>query len=724
MPDLLRTLTVVEASRDVAVRHCGRLFALLGATVFRAPGGDDGMIGYGGDAGEAFGRWLDFGKREGEAATADLVIGGLDAAGLSAGERLSGELGAMHLEMRWFHPDGPYADWPGTDEVIQALTGLVYAFGPAEGPPTLAQGHGPQVSAALAAFNAAMGALFAQPRPRRISVCVHEAHMCLTETGAVSALMEGGLAVRLGVNRFVPTYPCGSYPTTDGWLGVTALIPAQWKAFCELIGREAMAREPRYATSVERLLLADEIDPLVADAVSKGSTDRWVQGGLERRIPLTPMADLAGLPQEPHWRQRGAFAPFDAEGRVGPTLPYRFAHRGESGVRFAGGPPSAPLRGLRVVDFSMGWAGPLCTRTLADLGADVIKIESEGHPDWWRGWETDQSGDPPPRETKYNFISVNRNKRGVVLDVTTPDGLAKAKALIGDADVFVENYAPGAMEKLGLGAEVRRALNPQLISISMPAFGLGGPLSGIRAYGSTVEQASGMPFANGRDDWAPCLQHVAFGDPIGGLNAANALLAALWGRAEHGGAEIDLAQVACLFAYAADALIAQQDCDGPLPRTGSRRPRAAPTCVVRGLEPDTWLALSVQSAEAWRGLCQVIGAEAWLEDPELATVAGRNRHADRIEAAVAAWAFGLTPDAAALALQARGVAAAPALRVDQLGYDVQLASTGFWAEMERAYVGRYITPAAPFAYDGQRPALRLPAPTLGQHTDEVLAPLR
>lgn len=723
MPELLRTLTVVEASRDVAVRHCGRLFARLGATVFRAPGGDDGTIGYGGDAGEAFGRWLDFGKRDGKSTAADLVIGGLDAPGLSAGERLSSELGAMHLEMRWFHPDGPYAAWPGSDEVIQALTGLVYSFGPAEGPPTLAQGHGPQVSAALTAFNAAMGALFAQPRPRRVSVCVHEAHMCLTETGAVSALMEGGLAVRLGVNRFVPTYPCGSYPTTDGWLGVTALIPAQWKAFCELIGREAMAREPRYATSVERLLLADEIDPLVAEAVSKGPTDRWVQGGLARRIPLTPMANLAQIPHEPHWRDRGAFEPFDGDGRMGPTLPYRFRHGDGGQAPFVGGPTTAPLRGLRVVDFSMGWAGPLCTRTLADLGADVIKIESEGHPDWWRGWETDQSGDPPPRETKFNFISVNRNKRGVLLDVTTPDGLAKAKALIAGADVFVENYAPGAMDKLGLGADVRRALNPQLISISMPAFGLGGPLSGIRAYGSTVEQASGMPFANGHDHWPPCLQHVAFGDPIGGLSAANAILAALWGRETDGGVEIDLAQVACLFPYAADALIAQQFQKDPLPRTGSRRPRAAPVCVVPGAETDTWLTVAAIDEDAWRALCRIIRAKAWIDDPAFATAEGRNRQVDQIEAAVANWAGRMAPDVAADLLQAVGVPAAPVLRVDQLGYDPQLASTGFWAEMERAYVGRYITPAAPFAYDGERPALRFPAPTLGEHTAEVLAGL-
>jgi crotonobetainyl-CoA:carnitine CoA-transferase CaiB-like acyl-CoA transferase len=178
-----------------------------------------------------------------------------------------------------------------------------------------------------------------------------------------------------------------------------------------------------------------------------------------------------------------------------------------------------------------------------------------------------------------------------------------------------------------------------------------------------------------------------------------------------------------LFAYAADALIAQQFCEGPLPRTGSRRPRAAPVCVVRGHEPDTWLTVAVSDTSSWRGLCEVIGAESWLENPDFATAQGRRQRADEIEAAIAAWSGSRTPEAAAAGLQARGVAAAPVLRTDQLGYDPQLASTGFWAEMERAHVGRYITPSAPFAYDGQRPALRLPAPTLGQHTVEVLGHL-
>ena len=198
---------VVEAGRDVALRYCGRLFAQLGATVVRAPSGDDELIGYGGAAGSAYGRWLDQGKRaELPAGRVDLVLAGLYGAGVAAGQALADGLpGAPSLlALTWFHPDGPYGDWRGTDELMLALCGLAYPFGEAAGPPTLAQGHGPQIAAGVVAFNAALGALIASPRPRRIAVNVFEAFMCLTETGAVSALMEGGGSVRLGVNRFVP----------------------------------------------------------------------------------------------------------------------------------------------------------------------------------------------------------------------------------------------------------------------------------------------------------------------------------------------------------------------------------------------------------------------------------------------------------------------------------------------------------------------------------------
>lgn len=722
---LLDGLVVVERSRDVAVRYCGRLFAQLGARVSRAAGGDDTGIGYGGKAGEAYGRWLDDGKTtaapEGHV---DLVIAGLDEASSAAGEAFAQAHPSQPslLVINWFHPDGPYAAWRGTDEIIQALTGLVYGLGPAAGPPVIAQGHGPQLTAGVVAFNAAMGALFAKPRPRRIETNVFEAYLCLHETAAVSALVEGGVQVRLGVNRMAPVYPGASYRSADGWVGVTAVTPSQWRAFARLIGRSDLADDVRYTTSLERLMLADEIDAIVTPIMPTRSTDEWVRMGIEARVPITGVPDLASLPSAPHWKARGAFAAV-GDGPVGPTIPWRADLTGRALPPLAGGQAMTPLKGLKVVDFTMGWAGPLATRNLADLGADVVKIESAQHQDWWRGWETDQSGDPPPQETKFSFISVNRNKRGVVLELDTEEGLAHARALVARADILVENFGEGVLEKLGLGVAARREINPDLLALTMPAFGAGGPLSGVRAYGSTVEQASGLPHANGEAHWPPSLQHVAFGDPLCGHFGAAGLLAAIWGRKTHGGGEIDMAQVACLFQYSADALIAQQFTDGPLPRTGSRRPRGAPVCVVATQDENAWLAVAAVVEGSWHGLAGLLGRDDWRSDPGLATIAGRNARAGEIEAAVAAWAKDQDAGEAAWTLQRHGVPAAPVLRVDQLSYEAQLADTGFWPEIERRYVGRHIIPATPFLYDRVRPEIRNPAPTLGQHTAEVLAEL-
>jgi crotonobetainyl-CoA:carnitine CoA-transferase CaiB-like acyl-CoA transferase len=426
------------------------------------------------------------------------------------------------------------------------------------------------------------------------------------------------------------------------------------------------------------------------------------------------MAAPLELPDQPHWAARGDFAAFDGTGVRAPTLPFHATFTGEGRPwRSAAG---APLAGLKVVDFSMGWAGPLAARTLADLGADVVKVEAAGHHDWWRGWEA--VGDPTFIETRHNFIDMNRNKRGIDIDLATPAGVAAAKALVAGADVVVENYAAGVMDKLGLGQAVQRRLSPDVISVSMPAFGAGGPLSNIRAYGSTVEQASGLPFINGEAHWPPANQHVAYGDPLAGLFGAAAALSSLYGRGRLGGADIDLSQVAGLFQYGADGFVAWGLAGRPVARTGQRRARAAPVCVLPGPEPETWLAVVVDGDAAWRGLCGVLGRS----DTDL-TLAQRQAGADAIEAAIAGWAAGLDPAEAAQRLQAAGVPAAPVQRIHTLTWDPQLDAAGFWPVMHRAFVGEHRVAAAPFAYDGVRPALRLPAPTLGEHTPEILASL-
>ncbi|MFI4933607.1 MAG: CoA transferase, partial [Caulobacterales bacterium] len=549
----LAGLTVAEIGGEIATRYCGRLLAVLGASVVRAPGGEGG----GAAPDPLFAAWLDEGKTivatAGEALdvlaegppAGRLVIAGQTreaVAGVEARLATLAEPPAL-LAITWFDPRGPYAPWRANDPIMQAMSGVAFPFGPIEGPPVLSQGYAPQMVGGLTGFIAALAALIpAQPTVRRIETNIFEAALCFMETGSVAAAALGLESHRLGVNRFVPTCPSGVFRSRDGFIGVTALTPAQWRSLAELIGRPDMGRDPRYASSIERLMAADELDAVLIPTFLEHPTDWWVAEGDKRRIPITPAPPPRELPDLPHWRERGSFAPVASSRAEGPTLPYRFVFEGERSGRPSGG-AAGPLAGIRVADFSMGWAGPLGARLLADLGADVLKVESTGKPDWWRGWEVVPDADPPPTELPRNFMAVNRNKRGLDLDLASPSGLAAAEAIIARSDVVIDNQGPGVMDKLGLGPEEQRRLNPRTVSLSMPPFGRTGPLAGLRAYGSTVEQASGMPFVNGHDDWDPCQQHVAYGDPVAGLYAAAAALVGLYARERLGGAEIDLCQV-------------------------------------------------------------------------------------------------------------------------------------------------------------------------------------
>lgn len=246
--------------------------------------------------------------------------------------------------------------------------------------------------------------------------------------------------------------------------------------------------------------------------------------GLKRKIPIVPVPDLSALLQDQEKIERGAIVPIllgqeraltaGSMQRLTLTPPRRGGKVPSPGERQSssstddrpkptnrasifsgsGSPAEQPLFGTRVIDFSMGWAGPLCTRTLADLGADVIKIEAIQYPDCWRG--VDRRPDYVNRqmhEKTLRFCMMNLNKRGITLDLTRPDGLALAERLIESADVVVDNYSVDVLPRLGLGYEVLRRLNPRLVVMSMSAFGKNSVFRDCRAYGSTLEQASGLP---------------------------------------------------------------------------------------------------------------------------------------------------------------------------------------------------------------------------------------
>jgi crotonobetainyl-CoA:carnitine CoA-transferase CaiB-like acyl-CoA transferase len=721
---------VAELGGDVAVRYCGRSFARLGAQVWRAAGeGADGL-----DPG--FAAWLDEGKAamvSPEAALRALTeaapehrlaIAGQTARDITDAETRLAPLpdAPPLLAITWFDPRGAYANWRANDPIIQAMSGVAFGFGEPQGPPTLSQGHAPQVLGGLTGFIAGLAALVGEGRPRRIEASVFEAALCFTETGAVSAVALGFESRRLGVNRFSPSWPCGIYQAADGYIGVTALTYPQWSALARLIGRDDLAAAPHLRASLQRLAAADALDPILAEVLKTRPVAYWVAQGDALRIPLTPADPPGALPDVPHWRARRAFAPI-AGGAQAPTSPFRFEFDGARRPRPHGG-AAGPLAGVRVADFSMGWAGPLATRYLGDLGADVLKIESHARRDWWRGWDPSPDADPPPYELPRNFMAVNRSKRGLDLDLARAADHAAAAAIVRAADVVLDNQGPGVMDKLGLGPADQRRLNPAVISVSMPPFGASGPLSGLRAYGSTVEQASGMPFVNGWEAWDPSQQHVAYGDPVAGLYAAAAALVGLYARERLGAARIEVCQVECLFQLAADSIIAEQMRGSRLPRLGSRRPGMAPCCVVRGAGGgESWLAVAADSDAAWRALARAIDRPDLADDASLATLAGRKRREDEIETAIAAWAAEHEPRAAAEALQAAGVPAAAVAPTHELFADPHLQDCGYWAVQERRYIGVHFTPQPPFRHDGARPDVVRAAPTLGEHTEEVLAEL-
>jgi crotonobetainyl-CoA:carnitine CoA-transferase CaiB-like acyl-CoA transferase len=499
----LSDLVVVEVSGDVATRYSGKLFAEHGARVVSAFQPDNSHIGYGGAASAAYAAWLDDGKERASAVSGlpepDLVIAGQAPSDIARAEAVIAGMKRrpLLLALTWFGENGPYADWRGSDGIIQAMSGIAYAFGKPEGPPTLPQGHAPQIVAGVTAFIAALAALLGRRQGRvanRVDVSVLESYICLAETSGPSFDKGGPAAIRRGINRFSPTYPQTIYPAADGWIGVTALTPQQWRGLCEMVGLPELARDPAYATTDQRMAAADQVDALLAPALAKRSAAALLLEGQKRRVPLGPVPTTEELLETPHWRERNSFRKFkgNAFGFEGPAMPFRLNGRGPAPPALPA--PKAqgvgPLAGLRVLDLSMGWSGPLCGRHFADLGAEVIKVEGCGHPDWWRGWNGPEAGDPPPYEIRPNFNAMNRNKRGITLDLRNARGCEIVRRMAADSDLLIENYAPGVLDRLGLSAEALAKVNPNIVYISMGAFGSTGRWSEFRAYGSTTEQVS------------------------------------------------------------------------------------------------------------------------------------------------------------------------------------------------------------------------------------------
>lgn len=394
--------------------------------------------------------------------------------------------------------------------------------------------------------------------------------------------------------------------------------------------------------------------------------------------------------------------------------------------------PVLPLEGIRVLDLTTSWAGPWCTKILGDLGAEVIKIEAiqaydltrgpAGREDW-RAYARRGSGDPP-YERADSFLKPNRNKLGITLNLKDPRGAELFRALARLSDVVAENYAPGEMEKFGLGFPSLQALNPRLVLLRMPAIGAEGPERDYVGFGTTIEMLSGLTELTGYVDGPPMKSGFWYGDPISGIHAAGAVLMALWERELTGrGQIVEVAQLETLTEFAADAVL-QYVVNGSLyQRMGNRDLEACPQGCYPARGEDAWLVLTVCNAEQWQGLARLLCREEWLRDPSMQTAAGRRARQDEIDQAISAWSAALDRDEAVRVLLEAGIPAAPVYVNRDIFADPHVRERGFFEEVTHPVAGTHEYPASAWLLDGARLRTRLPAPLLGQHNREVLGRL-
>ncbi len=655
--------------------------------------------------------------------------------------------GLIVTAISWFGEDGPYRDFEGTDAVARALAGVIKGVGPVDGPPLLPHDGQSGLLSGLAAFIPTAAAFLARDDGgRRISVDQHEALALIVELD-ISYALQGTARPRSGINRFGRHYPASIYRAKDGWIGISTVTPAQWRGMCAVLGAPEMASDPRYATSQDRLQHSDELDAILEPLFARKAAHEWFKIGMANRLPLVVVPTMDQLLEQTVHRERGAFVPveigaarFEAPilpqrmGADGPLAGGRAPMLGEGDDRWSAAqnrpasaarradPADLPLRGVRIVDLTMGWAGPFAARHLADLGADIIKIESCSYFDWYRGTDESEAFRLSKQyEKNLTFNLMNRNKRGVTLDLTTPEGKAILKALIASANGVIENYSAEVLPKLGLDYPVLSAIRPDLVMVSMAAFGAGNAWSKTRAYGGTLEQASGLPVVSGFEHWPPTMTTYAHGDPVGGFNGATAMLLGLIRQQRTGeGGWINLSQIEGMLSLTAPAIIEQSLFGTVGPRTGSRHPLYAPQGVYPAAGDDGWVTLTVRSDAEWQALARIIGPAELATDPRFATLGDRQANADALDAIIAAWTRPQDPQLAMTTLQRAGIAAGVAWSTTELIDEPQLNARGWWQRSERAISGPHLTVSAPYRIEGNLLPIRWPAPTLGEFTDAVL----
>ena len=393
---------------------------------------------------------------------------------------------------------------------------------------------------------------------------------------------------------------------------------------------------------------------------------------------------------------------------------------------------SLPLSRYRVVDFGTAWAGPMAAQLLADLGAEVIKVESRERMDGLRLGRPIVGDDIAGGdrglwpELQPVFHGINRNKLSVTLNLKTDAGLSLVRELLARSDVAINNYSPGVLERLGLSYQEMRQLRPDIILVSMPALGETGPMRDVLAYAPIIQALSGLMSVVGYSEDEPLVGELQapWSDVVAAIHAALATVAALRHRNFTGqGQFIEVAQLEATTSMLGEAFLEyQMTSSTPLPQ-GNFDPAFAPHNNYPCAEPDRWVAIAVGSDVEWTAFCQALGNPSWATDGKFDTLAARLENVAELDSLVAAWTRQHTAQEITELLQSHGVAAMPVMNIEDQFLDPHLQERQAYLEVEHPHVGIEWLYGMPWLLGSTPGGIHRPAPLLGQHNGYILGEL-
>ena len=654
-----------------------------------------------------------------------------------------------------FGLDGPYAAYAGTSLDAQAISGVSWSLGDASREPlSFPPGVIEHQAGAMLAAGCLLGLTVREGSGRGRVVDISLAEIMATYVaGNCRLYIHHNLQWHRSGRRASGSggaYPYVILPCKDGQVCICGRTREEWMRFVQAMGNPAWAAEPRYQElRAMGTQYPDEVDALVMPWLAEKTMLELEAIALKNNLIVSPLRSFDEVLKTRHFKDRG----FLRESHVAskpvlvPSLPFKALE-----ARTAKAPDIAskllslratsigdtstsvtstatPLAGMRVLDFGWVWSAPWVGTILGELGAQVIKVEHALRPDnlrlSGRVFRDGQQVPGPSKEMSPMFHQINHGKLGITLNAKEPRAVELLKQLAATSDLVVENMSPGSMERVHLGYEDLRAVNPKLVMLAMSAAGQFGDLATMRAYAPTMSGFVGLESLVGYPGEAPIgALNFGFGDPNASTHGLMAVMAALWrARSTGQGCYIDLSQIESLLGTLRPYLLYTQINHRQTPVMGNRHPGMAPHGIYPALGTDQWLTLAVTTDAQWQALIGRATGQAWAGDSRFQSNAGRLAHVAEMDAAIAGWTKNLPRDVLVGQLRTEGIPSSPVLSVQEQWADPHFAARHIKSTVEIPVYGQEQMFRAPWKFSDFEPRIDSPGPLTGQHNDYVFGEL-